>query len=122
MSEATSAVGMTLERGEDTLAGWHEDRPGFKAWPSSAQAILDPMRIVVVEDEPDLRRFLTTGLEAEGWAVIPVADGPQACALRSPRTSTAWCLISCCRARGRGGTQAHPVVPPLVARHRPDGP
>ena len=34
--------------------------------------------ILIVDDEPEVRRLLRTGLEAEGFAVIEAADGGQA--------------------------------------------
>lgn len=34
-----------------------------------------PMRILIVEDEPRIREFLTRAFEAEGYAVTPAADG-----------------------------------------------
>ena len=36
--------------------------------------------ILIVDDEPEVRRLLRTGLEAEGFAVIEAADGRQAMA------------------------------------------
>ena len=36
------------------------------------------MRILVVEDEPRIARFLSSGLQAEGFVVDTVADGEQA--------------------------------------------
>ena len=36
--------------------------------------------ILIVDDEPEVRRLLRTGLEAEGFAVIEAADGRQALA------------------------------------------
>jgi DNA-binding response OmpR family regulator len=37
-------------------------------------------RILIVDDEPEVRRLLRIGLEAEGFAVIEAADGRQAMA------------------------------------------
>ena len=36
------------------------------------------MRILIAEDEPTIREFLTRGLEESGYAVDPVADGEEA--------------------------------------------
>ena len=36
------------------------------------------MRILVVEDEPRIARFLTSGLQAEGFVVDAVGDGESA--------------------------------------------
>ena len=38
------------------------------------------MRVLVVEDEPDLRDALSKGLRREGYAVDTVGDGPSAVA------------------------------------------
>jgi DNA-binding response OmpR family regulator len=43
--------------------------------PRATGDIMDAMRIVVVEDERDLRDFLVRGLEAEGYSVDAAADG-----------------------------------------------
>lgn len=36
------------------------------------------MRILIAEDEPTIREFLTRGLDESGYAVDPVADGEEA--------------------------------------------
>ena len=41
----------------------------------------DPQRILIVDDEPEVRTLLRTGLEGEGFAVIEAADGRQAMAM-----------------------------------------
>jgi len=49
--------------------------------------VTDPLRVLVVDDEPLIRRALTATLEAAGYAVIPAADGASAldaAALRQP--------------------------------------
>ncbi|MGI9540020.1 MAG: response regulator transcription factor [Miltoncostaeaceae bacterium] len=43
------------------------------------------MRVLIVEDEPDLREALSKGLRREGYAVDTVADGPSA-VTRGPTT------------------------------------
>jgi two-component system, OmpR family, response regulator len=61
----------------------------MKAWPGSAYAalfvaILASMtapRVLVVEDDSDLRRVLRSGLDEEGFEVIPVALGAEAIAV-----------------------------------------
>ena len=49
----------------------------------SAEAL--PLRILIVDDEPAIRRFLHTSLTAQGYRVIEVADG--ASALHSIKTN-----------------------------------
>lgn len=39
-----------------------------------------PVRVLVVDDERPIRRFLTTSLSAHGYAVFEAADGPEALA------------------------------------------
>ncbi len=39
---------------------------------------LSPIRILVVDDEPPIRRFLRTSLSAQGYDVVEVGDGPTA--------------------------------------------
>ncbi|HUJ46381.1 MAG TPA: response regulator transcription factor [Rhizomicrobium sp.] len=39
---------------------------------------LPPMRILVVDDEPPIRRFLRTSLAARGYSVLEAADGQEA--------------------------------------------
>lgn len=123
MSEATSAVETDLGRAGDTPTGWSEDPANLKPWPSSAQAILEPMRIVVVEDESDLRRFLTSGLEAEGWAVIPVADGPAG--VRAALAEDVNCVVLDLMLPGLGGDEvlkrirlSRPSLPVIVLTAR----
>jgi len=41
----------------------------------------DPPTILIVDDEPDVRMLLRTGLEAEGFTVMEAPDGRQALAL-----------------------------------------
>lgn len=41
----------------------------------------DQQTILVVDDEPEVRTLLRTGLEGEGFAVVEAADGQQAMAL-----------------------------------------
>jgi len=41
----------------------------------------DQQRILIVDDEPEVRALLRTGLEGEGFAVVEAADGRQAMAL-----------------------------------------
>ena len=41
----------------------------------------DQQRILIVDDEPEVRALLRTGLEGEGFAVAEAADGRQALAL-----------------------------------------
>jgi DNA-binding response OmpR family regulator len=40
-----------------------------------------PQRILIVDDEPEVRTLLRTGLEAEGFAILEAADGRQAMAM-----------------------------------------
>ena len=49
----------------------------------SAEAL--PLRILIVDDEPAIRRFLHTSLTAQGYRVLEVADG--ASALHSIKTN-----------------------------------
>lgn len=123
MTEATSAVETVLGREADTPTGWSEDPANLKPWPSRARAILEPMRIVVVEDEPDLRRFLTTGLEAEGWVVIPVADGPAG--VRAALAEDVNCVVLDLMLPGLGGDEvlkrirlSRPSLPVIVLTAR----
>jgi DNA-binding response OmpR family regulator len=47
------------------------------AWPRSAPTCDHAaVQVLVVEDEPGLRDFLRSGLEAEGYAVLTAPDGP----------------------------------------------
>lgn len=41
----------------------------------------EPVRVLVVEDDPDLRDFLRRGLEAEGYVVVTASDGAEGLAL-----------------------------------------
>ncbi|MEO8420948.1 MAG: response regulator, partial [Hyphomicrobium sp.] len=41
----------------------------------------DQQRILVVDDEPEVRALLRKGLEGEGFTVVEAADGRQALAL-----------------------------------------
>jgi len=41
----------------------------------------DQQRILIVDDEPEVRALLRTGLEGEGFAVVEAADGRQAMVL-----------------------------------------
>ncbi len=75
------------------------------------------MRILIVEDEPRIRDFLTRAFEAEGFTVTAV-DGRQlrACARASAASTTWWCSICCCR--GCNGLE----VLREIRYHQPDLP
>ena len=45
----------------------------------------DQMRILIVDDEPEVRTLLRAGLEGEGFAVVEAADGRQAMSLIASR-------------------------------------
>jgi ActR/RegA family two-component response regulator len=49
------------------------------------------MRILVVEDEPDLLASLTRALREEGYAVDTAADGEDACSTPKASTTTPSC-------------------------------
>jgi two-component system, OmpR family, response regulator len=44
-------------------------------------SVADRQTILIVDDEPEVRALLRTGLEGEGFAVLEAADGSQATAL-----------------------------------------
>jgi len=81
------------------------------------------MRIVVVEDEPDLRRFLATGLEAEGWSVTATADGPTG--VRAALDEDVNCVVLDLMLPGLGGEEvlrrirsSRPSLPVIVLTAR----
>ncbi len=39
---------------------------------------MNPLRILVIDDEPAIRRFLKTSLSTQGWSVIEAEDGKTA--------------------------------------------
>lgn len=44
-------------------------------------SVTEPQTVLIVDDEPEVRTLLRTGLEGEGFKVIEAADGRQAMAL-----------------------------------------
>ena len=123
MIEATTATGTARGSDRGTGSGWPVAPTNLKPPPAPPGAILETMRIVVVEDEPDLRRFLTTGLEAEGWAVIAAADGPTG--LRAALAEDVNCVVLDLMLPGIGGDEvlrrirlSRPSLPVIVLTAR----
>ncbi|MDO5697210.1 MAG: response regulator [Dermatophilus congolensis] len=92
MSEGDGEVGLTVEAvarvaettvGTDPAAGilapahTPSELPDLEEAPSQG-------RLLLVEDDEDLRRYLTTFLTSEGWQVDAVADVPGALAFSQP--------------------------------------
>jgi len=42
------------------------------------EAMANPKRILIVDDEPDIRTYLSTLLEDQGYATVPAKDGVEA--------------------------------------------
>ena len=55
------------------------------------------MRLLVVEDDPDLRRQLVAALQDAGYAVDAAKDGEEGHSSATPSPMTRWCWTSACR-------------------------
>ncbi len=81
------------------------------------------MQVLVVEDEPGLRAFLQSGLEAEGYAVLVAADGLTGLSLA--KTADLACVVLDLGLPGLGGEQVlvelreiRPTLPVIVLTAR----
>ena len=54
------------------------------------------MRVLLVEDDPDLSRQLKSSLADAGYAVDYAPDGEEAQFLARPSPTTRWCSTSAC--------------------------
>ena len=56
-----------------------------------------PLKVLVVDDEPAIRRFLRTSLTAQGYQVIEAEDGHRRAGASAAQTrSIFWSSISAC--------------------------
>jgi two-component system, OmpR family, KDP operon response regulator KdpE len=61
------------------------DPPGSPAANASGEASTSPMRVLVVDDEPPIRKLLRMGLGAQGYEVLEAANGKSASRLLSQK-------------------------------------
>jgi len=54
-------------------------------------------KILIIEDEEKIARFVELELEFEGYEVEKAFDGRSGLELAKPAPSIWYCLISCCR-------------------------
>lgn len=81
------------------------------------------VQVLVVEDEPGLREFLRSGLEAEGYAVVTASDGPTGLSLA--RSLDVACAVLDLGLPGQSGEEvlvhlraARPTLPVIVLTAR----
>ena len=56
-----------------------------------------PVKILVVDDEPPIRKLLRTGLGAQGYEVLDAPNGKAALELLAKQAATSSSSISACR-------------------------
>jgi DNA-binding response OmpR family regulator len=61
------------------------DRPAAEVAAGPVPPDSDPGQLLLVEDNADMRGYLTRLLQADGWRVTPVADVPSALRMPAPR-------------------------------------
>ncbi len=69
-----------------------------------------PMRVVVAEDNPDLRAFIATGLRCDGHEVLEVNDGLELIRCVGSGSRAPDLVISDVRMPGLGGLEALAVL------------
>ena len=86
--------------------------------PPKAAADLDALRVLVVDDEPEIAELLSELLEAAGYAVVTAASGAQA--LRQLRASPFDAIVSDLHMPDLDGSalwrEVAAIAPPLARR------